>query len=621
MDKISVSVLVPVYNTSKYLRKCLDTLISQTLKEIEIICVNDGSTDNSLEILEEYAKKDSRVIIVNKPNGGLPSARNAGIENAKGEYLGFVDSDDYVEPTMFEVLYKAAVKRDSEVVICGAEIFPSDPAPTQWLRDVLSPRNAYYPEFTPDVLFKEKSRPFIWRNLVKRDLIMRENIRLKEDIVLGEDQALQFKVYPKAKGITFVSDKLYHYCWYRPGSIMNTEVNKKILKRVDAHTNLCVHVMDELKKNPTKKDMRKDVLLWAVELLFDDFIKLSYKERSRIGKIITESWNDFGYWAFHNSFAPHINDMFDYFYFVAGAETPESPDVTIAVNLYNSKDYFLDFKESVLKQDMKNIEILFINNAADNGTYLHLHKWLTSDCRVRVVNQAYAPIADTFNQALYLAEGKAVVFADAHDVLASSSALSSHYKALTEKNADMVCGNRENPMSAKLYEVMFSKEYLVNKELAFEDYSIMTTRCFAADAVFKADKIAQPEGGENLFRYRGIWHRDWLYTNEANRVLSGYCRLLKITAEIKDSAGHVAIIDDLNSDKTVQLILNATNPYLMPSEQCPNGENSQSKTFALLCEINRSVDAGLAVGVPGALKILGEFVNRRHAFLSNTMHM
>ena len=201
MSNVLVSILVPVYNTSKYLEKCMDSLVGQTLKEIEIICVNDGSTDNSLEILQAYAEKDPRVIIVDKPNGGLPSARNAGIDRATGNYLGFVDSDDYVETTMFEKMYKTAIKNSAEVVICGAEIFPTTPAPTAWLYDVLSPRTCHYPEFTPDVLFKERgSRPFLWRNLVKRDLIEREGIRLKEDIVLGEDQAFQFKVYPKAKG-------------------------------------------------------------------------------------------------------------------------------------------------------------------------------------------------------------------------------------------------------------------------------------------------------------------------------------------------------------------------------------------------------------------------------------
>ena len=108
MAKPLVSVLIPVYNVEKYLERCLDSILKQTLTKIEIICVNDGSTDNSLSILKEYQKKDSRIIIVNKENGGLPSARNAGLDRAEGKYVGFVDSDDYIEPNMFQKLYDTA---------------------------------------------------------------------------------------------------------------------------------------------------------------------------------------------------------------------------------------------------------------------------------------------------------------------------------------------------------------------------------------------------------------------------------------------------------------------------------------------------------------------------------
>lgn len=101
MAKPIVSILIPVYNVENYLEKCLDSVISQTMNNIEIICVNDGSTDHSGEILEKYQKKDKRIIVVNKENGGLPSARNAGLEIARGKYIGFVDSDDYINSDLY----------------------------------------------------------------------------------------------------------------------------------------------------------------------------------------------------------------------------------------------------------------------------------------------------------------------------------------------------------------------------------------------------------------------------------------------------------------------------------------------------------------------------------------
>ena len=112
---IKVSIIVPVYNTEKYIGKCLESLIAQTLKEIEIICVNDGSTDNSLKILNYYQNKDLRIKIVNQKNSGPGKSRNTGIKIAKGDFIGFVDGDDWVDKNYFEKLYNAAIKYNCEI--------------------------------------------------------------------------------------------------------------------------------------------------------------------------------------------------------------------------------------------------------------------------------------------------------------------------------------------------------------------------------------------------------------------------------------------------------------------------------------------------------------------------
>ena len=200
MSKPLVSVLIPVYNVEKYLSRCLESILKQTLTQIEIICVNDGSTDGSLEILEKYQKEDSRIIIINKENGGLPSARNAGLDRAKGKYVGFVDSDDFVEPNMFEKLYRTAEDEKSEIVICGANVFPEEPRASQWLYDCLSPEYKKINGFDVATLFFDvSSTPFLWRTLIKREIIEKNHLRLQEDIMIGEDKAFQFKVYPLAK--------------------------------------------------------------------------------------------------------------------------------------------------------------------------------------------------------------------------------------------------------------------------------------------------------------------------------------------------------------------------------------------------------------------------------------
>ncbi|SHK62944.1 Glycosyltransferase involved in cell wall bisynthesis [Chishuiella changwenlii] len=114
----SISIIVPVYNTEKYLSKCLDSIINQTLKNIEIIIVNDGSKDNSQQIIDEYCSNDIRIKSIVKQNGGLSDARNIGIDHANGEYIAFIDSDDYIDLYMMEELYKIAIRHQAEIVLC-----------------------------------------------------------------------------------------------------------------------------------------------------------------------------------------------------------------------------------------------------------------------------------------------------------------------------------------------------------------------------------------------------------------------------------------------------------------------------------------------------------------------
>lgn len=123
INKIKVSVIVPVYNVEKYLKEAMDCIINQTLKEIEIICVDDGSTDSSLDILNKYADKDNRIIILEQENQGAGVARNTGLDIARGEYLSFLDPDDFFELTLLEEFYEKAISCDADIVVCGLNTY------------------------------------------------------------------------------------------------------------------------------------------------------------------------------------------------------------------------------------------------------------------------------------------------------------------------------------------------------------------------------------------------------------------------------------------------------------------------------------------------------------------
>ena len=117
-----ISVIIPIYNSEKYLSKCISSVLEQTYKDLELILVDDGSTDNSLNICNDFAERDSRIVVVHQKNAGVSAARNNGLKNAKGDFITFVDSDDYVENDWLELLFKAITEKNAEVAVCGIKL-------------------------------------------------------------------------------------------------------------------------------------------------------------------------------------------------------------------------------------------------------------------------------------------------------------------------------------------------------------------------------------------------------------------------------------------------------------------------------------------------------------------
>ena len=200
MKEPKISVIVPVYNVEKYLPKCLDSILCQTFSNIEIICVNDGSTDNSRKILEEYKNKDSRIIIVDKKNGGLSSARNAGMKVAKGEFFSFIDSDDWIDSSMLEKLYKNITSLDTDISICAVHQFDET-------NQKIDDSNPYYTLEYFDSSFDNKSfsyketKPFImdvcvmaWNKLYRRSLIDKCKAEFPDGLIF-EDGPFFFTIF------------------------------------------------------------------------------------------------------------------------------------------------------------------------------------------------------------------------------------------------------------------------------------------------------------------------------------------------------------------------------------------------------------------------------------------
>ena len=206
-----VSVIVPVYNVEKYVEKCLKSLVNQTMQEIEIIVVDDGSKDGSKSIVDNYIKKyPDKIKYLYKENGGLSSARNFGIPYANGEYIAFLDSDDYVEPTMYEEMYNLAKKEDADMVEC--DFIWEYPNKQKYDYGVV---------YNGKKGAIEKARVVAWNKLIKREIIESEKIEFPFGLRY-EDVEFFYKLVPSLNKIAFMKKYFIHYV-QRENSIANTQ--------------------------------------------------------------------------------------------------------------------------------------------------------------------------------------------------------------------------------------------------------------------------------------------------------------------------------------------------------------------------------------------------------------
>lgn len=219
-----ISVIVPIYNVEKYLHKCIDSILNQTLKNIEIILVNDGSTDNCGKIIDEYAKKDERIIVIHKENEGQSSARNKGLDIARGEYIGFVDSDDWLHHDMYENLYNAINESNADLCICGREAYSEDGILGYQIKleNELIDLNEYdIREYISSKLFY-KHTVVVWNKIYKKEVIKNNNIRFEDVSYVGSEDALfNYQYLLIAKKIKSI-DKIGYSQLSRNGSTATT---------------------------------------------------------------------------------------------------------------------------------------------------------------------------------------------------------------------------------------------------------------------------------------------------------------------------------------------------------------------------------------------------------------
>lgn len=212
--KFLFSIIIPVYNAEKYLERCLDSIVGQSYSRIEIILINDGSTDRSGRICDQYAQKDNRIKVIHQSNSGVSSARNAGLDTASGDYIGFVDADDWIENRMFEILSEYLDKKDVDVIRFNAErkgeLLNNLPFGGEYSRERLE-NEVQLPLIGSDKFGGMFILGVLWLHIFKREIIEKNRIRFNRDLHRCEDRLFSLTVILHSDNILFVNDILYHY--------------------------------------------------------------------------------------------------------------------------------------------------------------------------------------------------------------------------------------------------------------------------------------------------------------------------------------------------------------------------------------------------------------------------
>ena len=228
-----ISVIVPVYNVEKYLNRCIDSILNQTFKQIEIILVNDGSTDNSPTICDEYCERYENIIVIHKENNRVAAARNDGIKIATGKYISLVDSDDWIEPNMLEEMYNKAEEFQTDITMCDFKKagIESEYTVSQPIREGYYDRNMIETELFPCLIMFENIEcpPTIsnWTCLFRREFLIENDLFYDEDVHYCEDSIFGSKAMYNANGFYYMKNKYFYNYFYNPNSTTSTCNMKK----------------------------------------------------------------------------------------------------------------------------------------------------------------------------------------------------------------------------------------------------------------------------------------------------------------------------------------------------------------------------------------------------------
>lgn len=455
-DKPDVSVIVPVYNTEDYLRECLDSILCQTLNNIEIICVNDGSTDSSGEILAQYAAKDARIRIIDKgKNEGLFMARKRGVAEAKGRFITFVDADDGITPQACEIIVREMDKSGMDVTQYGIDVrnYTRDPFATVWHEKALQPTGETLDArgMLDSFFIKHSNSTQLWGKAYRSALIKMIYSQLDDQYcTVGEDIFSFFFIClycVSYKGVP--GEKIYTYNYGRGiGNVDEMSIGKFSnycdMSRCVRYAKdfLSAHEENAV-LNTALNAMGRRMMTDCCRILRN---RISEENKQTAAKMLTESWSEF---SFFESVLVSTLDVdrqgFEAKYisipifnrtapaFVDGG----MPKVSVVIPIYNVEQYLEECLESIVNQTLKEIEIVCVNDGSTDNSLDLVERYAEKDNRIAVISKYNDGLSSARNRGMSEAHGKYLYFMDSDDILAQD-ALRQLYESAEADKLDMI---------------------------------------------------------------------------------------------------------------------------------------------------------------------------------------
>ena len=470
MRETQVSIIVPVYNVEPYLRQCLDSVLGQTFKNFEVLLVNDGSSDSSGDICREYVEKDSRFHYFEKENGGLSDARNYGIERAQGEYLTFIDSDDFVNEKHLENLFLASRLTNADITIGGFSRFENG---TFWL----------YPDyFSSDSLVSFTSAqaiqhldsmfdvPFLnfstaWGKLFKRELFSELRFPYGK---YAEDQFIIWKLYLKARSIYTFNVDSYVYRINKNG--MSSVFSLKHLDYIEALEERIKSTKDleEIDINLSFNMYRYVLQRILGQLEEHDYIDEAKEVREKLELAEQGQY-------------PFLTDEVKEIEVENGGEL-----ISIVVPIYNVEKYLRMCLDSIEQQTYSNIEVLLINDGSPDSSGEICQEYVARDSRFHYFEKENGGLSDARNYGIERSNGKYLTFIDSDDWV-EPTYIDDMYQAALKNDSEIVVSNytqfdvKENHYLVHVwddyYEETYERKELINRLPLLErrDYSFITS--------------------------------------------------------------------------------------------------------------------------------------------------